>query len=585
LSLTPLEHAPAVARLLAVALALACAGATPPAGTLALSIVDGSTGVAASARVELVDAQGDAIVPAGAMPIRRGECFDTAIPDWLLPPRAAEGIFNPYTGNRNFYVDDRTELVLPSGSYRIRVFKGIEFEVAEATVVVRPDRMQELRIELRRWIDLSARGWVGGDDHLHISRAGPEDDAPLARWMAAEGLRVANLLQGGNATSFDITPQYAFGAEGTYDGDEALLVPGQEHPRTHILGHTIILGVSSPIDLRDAYLLHERFFTEAERQGALSGYAHWGSGAGGVGAAIDAPTGLLRFVEVLDFDYAGYQTWYDLLDLGFRITPTAGTDFPCNPFTIPGRDRFYTQVDGDPSASAWLAGVRAGRTFVTNGPIVALEVNGVGIGQELRIPAPGTVEVVGSVRFDATRDDVHALELVRAGEVIASAAAGPAPGEIELRQPIRVEESTWLALRARGAKRGETTPPQPSASTRLVARWLPKVQGGVAFAERFMREESHWPSAAHTAAIYVEVVDTPALSEQPAAAAVAVRWLARIEALRERLAPERIEDVPIWSVPTGDGAPLEVLERDREGLIEAIDRAAAFYEAVAGSSR
>jgi hypothetical protein len=51
-------------------------------------------------------------------------------------------------------------------------------------------------------------------------------------------------------------------------------------------------------------------------------------------------------------------------------------------------------VDGEaPSYTAWVEAVRAGRTFVTNGPLVELEVDGAGPGATLDRPAGGVLRV------------------------------------------------------------------------------------------------------------------------------------------------------------------------------------------------
>ena len=55
-------------------------------------------------------------------------------------------------------------------------------------------------------------------------------------------------------------------------------------------------------------------------------------------------------VELQDSKGQGYvaedAAWYEILNTGFRITPTAGTDYPCVGASIPGRERFYTKVEG-----------------------------------------------------------------------------------------------------------------------------------------------------------------------------------------------------------------------------------------------
>jgi TolB protein len=97
----------------------------------------------------------------------------------------------------------------------------------------------------------------------------------------------------------------------------------------------------------------------------------------------------------------------------------------------------------------WLAALKAGRTFATNGPLLGFTLEGTSIGGELRLPAPGrTVAARVTLRSYVPIDR---LELVRNGEVVASI---PLPGDrtsVATTISIPVRESGWYILRARGA--------------------------------------------------------------------------------------------------------------------------------------
>lgn len=548
-----------------------------PQGGLALLVVDPSSGAPTPARIELVREGGDALVPAGALLVPRGECLEVALPDWLRPSAEVGEIENRYTGTRQFYVDGVLETELPPGRYRIRAFKGIEFRVAEDSFEIAAERTASIRLQLDRWIDLPARGWWGADEHLHIPRHDPRFDTRLATWMRAEDLHIASFLQGGSARRFDIAKQYGFGPLNVHRAHDILLVSGQEHPRTHLLGHTIVLAPNRAIDRRDAYLQHALVWAEAQRQDGLGGYAHWGLGAGQDGLAIDAPSGALSFLEVLGFDFAEYAPWYDLLDLGIRLTPTAGTDYPCNPYTYPGRERFYARMPGGLDLDSWKDAVRRGRTFVTNGPIPELWIDGVGIGDTIEITSPRIVEITGTVAFDPQRDRIDEVELIRDGRPVDADVRVVEPGMVRIDERLRIDSSTWFALRVAGSKLGEQPPPRAGWVQKLVAEGLPRFQGGAPFADRFAREALSWPSIAHTAPIFIEVAGSPPAHRRPAAQRAARRWLERLEALRTRLARDRPEAPETWPVSVGDGVSVDQILRDRDALLAAIDRAAAFY--------
>ena len=150
------------------------------------------------------------------------------------------------------------------------------------------------------------------------------------------------------------------------------LVSGQEDPRTGHRGHTIHLDLTAPVRFPDQYLLFHKVFEAVAQQGGLSGYAHaQGDGLGTLqGLAIDGPFDLIDFVEIAQGGQVVTRNWFDLLNLGLRIAPAAGTDYPY--LDHPGAVRNYVQVPGGYSVDGWFEGLGAGRTFVTTGPLLSV---------------------------------------------------------------------------------------------------------------------------------------------------------------------------------------------------------------------
>ena len=560
-------------------LAALCSACARGEGILEIRVVD-AEGVAVPARIELLDEGGEAHVAGDALTINT-ECFVVPYPDWASSLQRSQSIDNPYVGTRQFYVDGAAHALLPPGRYRLTASRGVEYRVASAEAEVTAGTTTRIELAPERWIDMPASGWFSADDHLHITRIRREDDARIGTWMRAEDLHIANLLQMGNAAQFDITPQYAFGDAGVYRAGETQLVSGQEHPRTHVLGHTIVLGAEAAIDRRDSYTIYRGFWEEAMRLGGAAGYAHWGAGHARDGLAIDAPSGLLSFIEVLQYDLPYFEVWYELLNLGARLAPSAGTDYPCIP-SIPGRERFYTRVEGRPTRAGWVDAVRRGRTFVTNGPILDFDVGGAGIGDELRLASPGEIRIRGRARFDPARDDVRELELVRDGVVVAKADTRPTPGEIALDLSLPVQESGWFALRASGDKVGETSMETPWFLTPEAFRAQCHFGCGAWMLDRasFVGSGRARPSAAHTGAVYVTVAGVAA---RPPAALVR-QTLERLDELRARLPDERLDELvvfrPFPEEILVDGVPASDLRRDRQTLTALIDSATAHYRSL-----
>lgn len=71
------------------------------------------------------------------------------------------------------------------------------------------------------------------------------------------------------------------------------------------------------------------------------------------------PFGLVDFIEVLQGGRLNTEIWYTFLNLGYRVLPVAGADFPYFGPTLPGVERTYVRLDGPFSADAWFAAFRA----------------------------------------------------------------------------------------------------------------------------------------------------------------------------------------------------------------------------------
>ena len=532
----------------------------PEPGRLELSISDGAGGPRTPARVELLDGNGKAFVAEDALLVGPG--YPDRVTPWTGDLAKAESylsreIENPYTRTTQFYSPGSSTIALPSGTYRLRIYKGIEYRMETREVGIQAGRTVELKVPLSRWINMPEKGWYSSDDHLHISRPVKELNPVLSKWMQAEDINVANLLQFGTWKSFVASPQYEYGPGGVYREGDYIVVSGQENPRSDFLGHAIILGARKPIQISDQYLIFKNFWEEARRQGGLSGYAHWGVGSEAhTGIAVDLPGGMLDFLEILECWDANYDVWYDILNSGIRMAPTAGTDYGSVP-SLPGRERFYTAVKGPLTVESWLDGVRRGATFVTNGPILEFRVGDKGIGEEAVLTGPGTVQVEALVRFDPARDDVTRIEVVRNGVLLKSVRRAGPSAEIHCRFELKVDETCWLAARSWGSKVGEASPPDG-----FVPPFRDRYRGSPA-------------SLAHTAAIHVTIEGAPGLARHARAKAAAQVWLARLDELEQRLADDRLQ---FLAKENDDYNPdMEYLRENRPALMDAIRRARKYY--------
>ena len=160
------------------------------------------------------------------------------------------------------------------------------------------------------------------------------------------------------------------------------------------------------------------------------------------------------------------------MNCGLRIAAGAGTDAFTNwrgINRIPGGSRQYVHVGGKMSWERWIDRYREGRSFATSGPLLTFEVNGRGVGEEIRFN-PGAA-YRAALRADVmSRTPIERVEFVQNGRVIASADAAGAR-RFRLEKEVRVNASSWFARarlrpgRARFDPRPRWRTPAPFTST------------------------------------------------------------------------------------------------------------------------
>lgn len=349
-----------------------------------------------------------------------------------------------------FYVDGEYEAKLPVGTYQLVVSKGPEYGVIQRTIEISSGTGTAIAVPLSRWINMPKKGWYSGDDHVHMTRA-PTDNAAISAVMRAEDVHITNLLQMGNPYDTNFS-QYAFGKDGRYRAGNHALVPGVEDPRTAVRGHTISLNIREVYRPADRYLRYDQIFAEYRKQGGMSGYAHVAGRLFNVerGLAIDVPLGAVEFVELLQDGALETQLWYDYLNLGFKLIPMAGSDFPY--LSAPGGDRNYVHVDGAFTVDAYYEALREQRTFVTNGPMLEFSVNGQSMGSDLSLSPGDEISIVAGAALNPDIEALDRIELVVHGDVIASMDNVAAGNTLSLQHTITVEDGMWLAIRAYGAE-------------------------------------------------------------------------------------------------------------------------------------
>jgi hypothetical protein len=375
---------------------------------------------------------------------------------------------------------------LPSGRYSVRVERGTEYLPAERTVATGGERVY-LKIPLTRWIDMAAAGWYSGDTHVHRTM----DELP--NLLLAEDLNVALPLTYWVSKAY-VSPQ-----------EEGPKPPAQVRPepiavdRTHVIypvntEYEIFNVGNKPHTLGAVFVLGHKaalkagvppvgpIATQARREGALldldkhswpwslmlvpvmgvdlfelANNHVWRTEFGLPQFSLDTVPGYMNlekdergFTEWGWIDY-GFQTYYALLNCGFRLRPTAGTASGVHPVPL-GFGRVYVSLPEGFSYAGWMRGLREGRSFVTTGPMLMVEVDDQPPGATIRRQtAEEHLYCVNGLAVGGR--PLRGVEIIVNGHVVQRVTADNRPtkaGGYESRLSANVElhGSGWIAVRA-----------------------------------------------------------------------------------------------------------------------------------------
>lgn len=417
------------------------ATATAASAGFSLTVVDGVTGQPVAARVGLYTTTGRMPLPSdeAAMMHRYG---DEVRMQWLTTKAAW-----PLPHRSIFYIDGTYSSRVPAGTYDLVVARGPEYRIYRGQVAV-PEAGAAVTVRLERFVDMPAAGWYSGESHIHLPRDQAND---LNVWttLSAEDLYVNNLLEMGNITT-TYYRQPKWGPEGIFAHEGRFLVSGQEDPRTVIRGHTMHWNTGTHVHDEPQFFQYHTIFSRTRAAGAITGYAHYGASFNGQrGLATDVPFGDVEFIEVLQGGRINTDVWYSFLNLGYKILPVGGADYPYYGPTLSGVERTYVKVDGPLSPASWYESFRKGRVFVSNGPMVDLTVNGQPIGSELRVPRGTPLTVAALARLNPDIDTLDRVELVVLGDVVQTVAAR-GRDSAPLEATLKADHSMWIAVRAYG---------------------------------------------------------------------------------------------------------------------------------------
>lgn len=376
------------------------------------------------------------------------------------------------TGEHYFHTDGTFDVEVPEGEVELEVMRGFEYLPTKTRVAVPAGGSTEVSLELARLIDAPAEGWYSGDTHthdLHEGRYGLTQDDFFAQ-LVADDVHVTNALIHMDGTKLmgrwtDLT-----GEPDIRSTPEHILYYTQEFRGS--FGHVALLGIDHFImpliggaagTPYAADVLKLRHLDAAREQGGVVGFVHPynASTATPLDAArsADIPVhvalGRGDFFDVISIASLELETaaiYYRLLNCGFRIAATGGTDNFSDVYRDPsgGTARTYAHLEGPLGYRAWLDAVKAGRTFATSGPLLFLTVNGENEpGDTIETSAGESSRLSVRVRF-ASITPVDRLELVANGAVAHRWSLTGKEREAELEAEIDLPDGGWITARAIG---------------------------------------------------------------------------------------------------------------------------------------
>jgi hypothetical protein len=372
----------------------------------------------------------------------------------------------------------------PEGEFTVSVGRGRTDILVERGTEYRPQRVvletpaagivdTEIRIE--RWTYPQENNWYPGNTHIHYDEKETRPNDRLGIDCSVEGYNVTvvsildrrQLPYASNKFPIGVMNEFTT-AHHVADVGEENRHYGENSPWGMGYGHVMFLNIRNLVQpVSRGHTLTAQFdpdypplctcCDEARDQGGLVIWCHNGRG---MEAPIAAALGKLDAFNLFDPFWMDpeYDLWYKLLDCGLRLPASTGTDwFVCS------NNRVYVHTEKDFSYENWIDGMKKGRTFITNGPVIDMKVNDAPIGATLPLDGGGTLDV--EVTFQS-HYPIDGVEIVMDGKVVDRrlAAVDRRLAEVggfddgdafscTVRCKVTAQNDGWIAARAWGHSR------------------------------------------------------------------------------------------------------------------------------------
>lgn len=405
--------------------------------------------------ITLVDSQTQKPIPGVIRCFPRDQ--EQAIPVTNLLARG-QGLKDKSAIQDWYVIPSSTEVLLPRQPLQLEAFSGLETELTKVSVDLTGQNQENLTVPLHSFSQVSSQSWYGANTHLHLSDLNRDQAERYLREIPrADDLDVLfiSYLERVIADKDYITNRYPLGDLKEFGATGVLVNNGQEHRHNfgaqgEGFGHVMLLNIKTliqPVSIGPGIshrgtdgLPLQVGIEEARRQGGRAIWCHnsWGR--------EDVPNfvnGKLDAQNIFDGgSHGSYEdSFYHYLNAGMRVPFSTGTDWFMYDLA-----RVYTKVEGSLGIRSWLDALVAGRSFISNGPLLSLSIDGKDLGSTVELSRGREVRVKGSA---SGRVGFEKLQLIQNGKVVSESEPQPKDGYVEARldRTIKIGEPSWLALR------------------------------------------------------------------------------------------------------------------------------------------
>jgi uncharacterized protein YlzI (FlbEa/FlbD family) len=321
---------------------------------------------------------------------------------------------------------------------------------------------------LRRWVDMNAGAWYSADMHVH------RDPAEIPLILQAEDLNFVPTITT-HVWSNDVSRPWRASSEfpAVVEPGRLFTANAQEVERIQGgPGAVILLARGLPLPF-DGYEHYPPAVTYTRKTHAMGGFVE-GDKPFWVDTFVNAALGEIDFIELncnhflprlVDTDLAPWSHWpiefgyrgtrgfalwmmdlyYRILNSGIELPLSAGSANGVKATPV-GYDRVYVRLGKEAFGyAAFMRALKQGRSFSTNGPILDLDIDGMyGPGDRIDIRGGQELRIRARAR---SRGVLERLQLIVNGEVAAER-TGQDVREIVLEETLRLDRSSWAAVRA-----------------------------------------------------------------------------------------------------------------------------------------